>query len=291
MTVIYFILMIGIILVYLIINGSVRQRYVEQMEPLDEKEFACKGLLPFGLWFHDEIKVPSSGSYFVFLYQRVVMVYGTRYASYYLKILWAEKIMYFCLGMAVTSFLGAASGFGAGFLAIIPVAGGLLFFLADRNLDEKAKKRKLQMMMDFPIFISKLTLLMNAGMHLRQSLEKIYADVMERTPLYVELGTVLEDISAGTTESQAWQEFSERCKVREITSFASIISQNAKIGGSKMVDELKRMTHETWEMRKHAARQMGETAAAKLIFPLMLMFISILAIVITPAILQFSTGF
>ncbi|MBP7177076.1 MAG: type II secretion system F family protein, partial [Thermoclostridium sp.] len=227
----------------------------------------------------------------VFLYQRVVMVYGTRYAAYYLKVHWAEKVLYFCLGMAVASFLGAVSGSGAGFVPIIPIAGGGLFFLADKNLDDKAKKRKLQLMMDFPVFISKFTLLMNAGMHLRQALERIYVDVMERTPLYVELGTVLEDISAGITENQAWQEFSERCKVREITSFASIISQNAKIGGSKMVDELKRMTHETWEMRKHAARQMGETAAARLIFPLMLMFISILAIVITPAVIQFSTGF
>lgn len=291
MTITYFILMTGIILVYLVLNGSVRQRYLEELEPLDEKQYAFKGLLPFGLWLYDELKVPSGGSYSVFLYQRVVMVYGTRYARYYLKVHWAEKVMHFCLGMAVASFLGAVSGTGAGFLPVIPIAGALLFFLTDKNLDDKAKKRKLQLMMDFPVFISKLTLLMNAGMHLRQALERIYVDVMEKTPLYTELGTVLEDISAGVTESQAWQEFSERCKVREITSFTSMISQNAKIGGNKMVDELKRMTHETWEMRKHAAKQMGETAAARLIFPLMLMFIAILAIVITPAVMQFSTGF
>lgn len=283
--------MMGIILMYLIINGSVRQRYLEELEPLDEKQYTFKGLLPFGLWFYDELKVPSGGSYSVFLYQRIVMVYGTRYARYYLKVHWAEKVMYFCLGMAVASFLGAVSGSSTGFLPVVPIAGGLLFFLADKNLDDKAKKRKLQLMMDFPVFISKLTLLMNAGMHLRQALERIYADVMEKTPFYAELGTVLEDIASGVTESQAWQELSERCKVREITSFTSMISQNAKIGSSKMVDELKRMTHETWEMRKHAAKQMGETASARLIFPLMLMFVAILAIVITPAVMQFSMGF
>lgn len=33
------------------------------------------------------------------------------------------------------------------------------------------------------------------------------------------------------------------------------------------------MTYETWEMRKHAVKQLGETASAKLIFPLMLMFL------------------
>ncbi len=283
--------MSGIIVVYLVMNGSVRQRYREELEPLDGKQYSWKGLLPFALWVYDEMHIPSGGSYFVFLYQRVVMVYGTRYARYYLKVHWAEKFMFFFLGMAVACFLGAVSAAGAGFLPVIPIAGGLLFFITDKNLDDKARKRKLQLMMDFPVFISKLALLMNAGMHLRQALERIYVDAMEKPPLYAELGTVLEDISAGVTESQAWQEFSERCKVREITSFASMISQNAKIGGSKMVDELKRMTHETWEMRKHAARQMGETASARLIFPLMLMFMAILAIVITPAIMQFSTGF
>lgn len=291
MKAIYYVLMLVIALIYLTINASVRKRYHKELEPLEEKQVAFKGLLPFGLWFYDEMKIPSTGPYSVFLVQRVVMVYGTRYVRYYLKVHWAEKVMYCCLGMVVACFLGAVSGSGASFLPAIPIAGGLLFFLTDKNLEDKARKRKIQLMMDFPVFISKLTLLMNAGMHLRQALERIYVDVLEKTPLYCELGTVLEDIAAGVTESQAWQEFSERCKVREITSFTSMITQNAKIGGSKMVDELKRMTHETWEMRKHAARQLGETASAKLIFPLILMFIAILAIVITPAILQFSTGF
>lgn len=291
MTVTYLILMTVIVLIYLILNTSVGKRYQDELEPLDEKQYSFKRLLPFGLWAYDELRIPSSGSYSVFLYQRVVMVYGTRYASYYLKVHWAEKILYFFLGLVVAAFLGAVSDAGAGFLPVLPVTGVILFLLTDKNLDDKAKKRKLQLMMDFPVFISKLTLLMNAGMHLRQALERIYIDVIDKTPLYTELGVVLEDIAAGVSENQAWQEFSERCKVREITSFTSMISQNMKIGGNKMVEELKRMTHETWEMRKHAAKQMGETASARLLFPLILMFIAILAIVVTPAIMQFSTGF
>lgn len=146
-------------------------------------------------------------------------------------------------------------------------------------------------MMDFPVFISKLTLLMNAGMHLRPALERIYADSIQKSPIYAELGTVLEDFASGLSENQAWQDFSERCKVKEISSFASMIMQNSKIGGRQLIEELKIMTYETWEMRKHAAKQMGETASAKLIFPLMLMFLAVLLIVITPAIMQFSKGF
>lgn len=288
---VYFAVMTVTIALYVIINQSVKPRYSDELSLLDRKEYACKNLMAFGMWLYDEMNLPASGSYHVFLYQRIVMVYGTRYAGYYLKIHWAEKFLYLFLGIATASFLGAVSDYGSVFLAVIPASGILLFFLADRILDDRAKKRKLQFMMDFPVFISKLALLMNAGMHLRQALVKIYNDSDKNKPLYEELGTVLADLESGLSENQAWQEFSERCKIKEITSFASMIVQNSKIGGNQMVNELKRMSHEVWEMRKHAAKQMGETASAKLIFPMILMLVAILAIAISPAIMQFSINY
>lgn len=291
MNTVYFVIMIVAVVLYIIMNKSVKHRYSEQLSVLDKKDYRHKDLLPFGMWLYDEINIPASGTYYVFLYQRVVMVYGTRYASFFLKIHWAEKFLYFFLGIIISSFIGAVSESGAIFIVVIPVFGTLLFFLADKNLDDSAKKRKLQFMLDFPAFISKLALLINAGMHLRQALIKIYNDSMKNKPLYKELGIVLEDLESGISESQAWQEFSERCKVKEITSFANMIVQNSKIGGNQMVNELKRMSHEAWEMRKHAAKQMGETASVKLIFPMMLIFIAILAIAVSPAIMQFSMSY
>lgn len=291
MNTVYFVIMIVAVVLYIIMNKSVKHRYSEQLSVLDKKDYRHKDLLPFGMWLYDEINIPASGTYYVFLYQRVVMVYGTRYASFFLKIHWAEKFLYFFLGIIISSFIGAVSEYGAIFIVVIPVFGTLLFFLADKNLDDSAKKRKLQFMLDFPAFISKLALLINAGMHLRQALIKIYNDSVKNKPLYKELGIVLEDLESGISESQAWQEFSERCKVKEITSFANMIVQNSKIGGNQMVNELKRMSHEAWEMRKHAAKQMGETASVKLIFPMMLIFIAILAIAVSPAIMQFSMSY
>lgn len=290
MSSVYLAIMLGIITVYLIINFSVKNRYTEEIEPLDQKEYSFKNFLPFGLWLYDEFKIPSSGLYYVFLFQRVVMVYGTRYAKYYLRIHWAEKFFYAFIGLAVASFIGLVSEAGLAYIPVIFILGVAMFFLTDKNLDDKANRRKMQFMVDFPVFISKLTLLMNAGMHLRQALMRIYNDSPKQRSLYAELGTVLEDIESGVGENQAWQEFSERCKVKEITSFVNMIMQNTKIGGNQLVEELKRMTHETWEMRKHAAKQMSETASAKLIFPLMLMFLAVLIIVIAPAIMQFFKG-
>lgn len=61
-----------------------------------------------------------------------------------------------------------------------------------------------------------------------------------KSPIYAELGTVLEDFASGLGESHAWQDFSERCKVKEISSFATMIMQNSKIGGRQLIEELKK---------------------------------------------------
>jgi len=38
-------------------------------------------------------------------------------------------------------------------------------------------------------------------------------------------------------------------------------------------------------MRKHAAKRLGEEASTKMLFPMMLMFIAVILIVATPAVL------
>ncbi len=41
-----------------------------------------------------------------------------------------------------------------------------------------------------------------------------------------------------------------------------------------------------WENRKNMAKKMGEEASTKLILPMMIIFVAILLVVLTPAVLQ-----
>jgi len=43
-------------------------------------------------------------------------------------------------------------------------------------------------------------------------------------------------------------------------------------------------------MRKSAAKQLGEEAGTKVLIPMMIMFIGIIVIVVTPAIMSFGSG-
>ena len=58
----------------------------------------------------------------------------------------------------------------------------------------------------------------------------------------------------------------------------------------QMADMLERESVEAWEERKRKARVLGEAAATKLLFPMMLMLIVVMAIVMIPAFLSFYGG-
>lgn len=88
----------------------------------------------------------------------------------------------------------------------------------------------------------------------------------------------------------AYEEFARRCQVKEVTKFISVILMNLRRGGAEVVPVLKQQGTECWEMRKAAAKQMGEEAGTKILLPLMIMFLGIILIVATPAVLSFSSG-
>ena len=117
------------------------------------------------------------------------------------------------------------------------------------------------------------------------------SDAPKDAPLYTELQEVIQDIQGGLSENEAYRDFAERCKIRQITNFVSILQQNMKIGGNQMVFELRRMSTECWEMRKNTAKQLGETASSKLMIPLALMLLAVVLISVAPVILEFRSVF
>ena len=81
------------------------------------------------------------------------------------------------------------------------------------------------------------------------------------------------------------ENFAHRCKVTEITKFVSVIEQNLRKGNNELVTVLKFQVNDCWQMRKNIAKRLGEEASTKMLFPLMLMFLAIVLIVATPAIM------
>ena len=144
--------------------------------------------------------------------------------------------------------------------------------------------------MEFPEFVNKLTLLVNAGMTISRAWEKIINENRKDHILYEEMCCALAEIRAGKPEGTAYEEFARRCHVKEVTKFVSVIVMNLRRGGAEVVPVLREQGHECWEMRKNAARELGEQAGTKILIPMMIMFLGIVLIVATPAVLSMTSG-
>lgn len=262
-----------------------KNKYGEYIAPLDKKTCPFMDLLPLGFLVMDLLGYRYSTSYDHKLLMKVSEMSGHKFGLYYLKVHWANKIVYMLLGLLVAGLFGMALRPGPNYFLFIAGFLGLIFYFADSELDEKIKKRHLKIQYDFPEFLNKLTLLINAGMTVRAAWEKIIEDKHSDSPLYLELEQIVIDIRSGKPEVNAYEDFAKRCRMQEVSKFVSAIVQNLRKGNSELVSILRLQANECWEMRKHAARRFGEEAGTRMLFPMMIMFIAILMIVSLPAIL------
>lgn len=279
------------IIVYAVFQINGANKYRDFFSPLDDKEYSYRSFLHGALAIAEFLKIKGAGEYQAKLSQKIAMVHGNRNLPYYTKVHLSVKIFYTFLGIILSSMLcllGNADLIG---LFIVFSAGVLMFFLADKSLQDQYKKRKFELERDFPNFLSKLILLMNAGLNIRQAISRIAMDATVNTRLYAELKTVITDMEAGLSENEAYTAFAERCKIKQITNFVRILQQNIKLGGSQMLFELRRMNTECWEMRKNTARQLGETASSKLMLPLSIMLLAVILICVAPVIIELGSVF
>lgn len=171
------------------------------------------------------------------------------------------------------------------------VAGVLIFIIMDRNLMSLVDKRSKEMLMDYPEIINKFTLLVGAGMSLSNAWIKIGKDYKEKATkkrfAYEEINITAGELMLGTSEVIAYERFGSRVKLLPYLRFSSLIAQNVKKGSGELLNQLELEAAEAFEERKELAKRMGEEAATKLLMPMVLMLLIVLAIIMVPAMLSF----
>lgn len=166
----------------------------------------------------------------------------------------------------------------------------LLVLLKDYDIKKKVEERNNQIRRNFPEFVIKITLLINAGMTLSRAWKKISIDyynqtcyISEKEFLYEEMLITLQEVNNGVSEIQAYEDFGKRCKIPEMMRFTTVIIQNLRKGNDRLVVTLQNQANEAWEIRKNNAKKAGEKASSKLLLPMGIMFIIILLLVMMPA--------
>ena len=95
------------------------------------------------------------------------------------------------------------------------------------------------------------------------------------------------EMDSGVAEMEAYRRFGERCGQMKYKTFSTILIQNLQKGSHRMEDLLEKEALEAWDERKRKARVLGETAATKLLVPMVMMLAVVMAIIMIPAFLSF----
>jgi tight adherence protein C len=207
------------------------------------------------------------------------VLYGDKYAEYYIRVIYAQKVT-----LSFTLLLLAAPlyGFANDILAslVVVMFAGLAFYYFGTLTETKIMKRSEELLLDFSNVVSKLALLTNAGMILREAWEEVA--YTGETTLYKEMQTTVNEMKNGVSEIDAMFNFGSRCIIPEIKKFTSTIVQGMVKGNSDLIIMLQEQSKEVWALKKQNVRRQGEKASSKLMIPMMLMFVGILITVIVP---------
>ena len=262
-------------LIMLITSG----KYDMYLETLDSKEYPFFQLYGVGFRINDLIRMDFSRKSERKRRQQLALLKGDQLAEYYLRVNAAERTTFASLCI-VASFILYGISQEIMILVILIGFGALAYYYVSTIPEETVKKRTGAILDEFADVVSKLALLVNAGMILREAWEMIaYSGEGE---LYDEMRLVCENINNGMSEIDAYTEFGTRCTAPEIKKFTSTIIQGVVKGNRELVEMIKMQSREMWNSKQHRVRQQGEKAASKLLIPTCIMFVGVLIMIIVP---------
>lgn len=175
------------------------------------------------------------------------------------------------------------------------IAAIVIYFGKDKDLETKIKQRNQQLLSDYPDIVSKLTLLLGAGMTIKGAWQKVAFDYREKKLVdskyyryaYEEMLISYYEIMSGVSEATAYEEFGKRTKNQRYMKLSSLITQNLKKGSKGLSKILEQESLDAFEERKAYAKTAGEEAGTKLMFPMFLNLIIVLVIIMIPACMSF----
>lgn len=270
---------------YAILYFCYHKKYADVLDAADSKIFTAKELYFSGfgiieIWEKITGNRISHTDKAMAHVKELIEVFGRDNAEFFFYVERAGMISMLVLCIPLGFMAGCVSGMYIGLLFGLLIAA-LLVNGVRSHIKEMIKQKKDEIVVEFPQMVSKMTLLINAGMAVRRAWDEVACSNYENK-LYEEMRVTSMDIQQGMAIEDAVNLFAQRCATKEVRKFASIYVQAVQKGASESIKSMKEMSEAAWEEKKQLARQKGATAAQKLTIPNMLMFVGLLLLVIGP---------
>lgn len=278
-----------LILVWMMLFFRFRKEYARMLDDIDKDVFILKEIYFIGLGgieIYEQAKQEkiTNNEKAIEKKKQLAEVFGRDNAELYYYILMASRISLILTIAPLGLLLICVVQSWYGLLGGIALTA-LFVYSVNSSINNAMEKKKESILSEFPRMVSKLTLLINAGMLVRRAWDEVAESDFENT-LYAEMRFTSRDIEEGMTIEEAMHSFAERCGIKEMRKFASIYVQAVNRGPREAVNSMKIMSEEAWEQKKQISKQKGEIASQKLLMPNMIMFCGILVVVVAPILLN-----
>ncbi len=250
--------------------------YTDNLSP---EEFRMPELFFIGMGFMNQVKYNLRSRKGRARIKEISEVKGQKYAEYYYYVIKGATFTYIWTLLPFVLILGAMSD-NPMMLLIGICAVVLLVRYLEKDINDKLEERREELLLDLPQVLSKMALLINSGMVMREAWVKV-SQTGERA-LYQEMRIASGEMANGASDLEAFRNFADRCSVRSIRKVTSTLIQNMQKGNKELSYFLEEMSREMWEEKKNLVRQKGETAGTKLLLPIAMIFGGILMLILVP---------
>ncbi len=183
-------------------------------------------------------------------------------------------------------------------LSALGLAAGVGIVLGKKEEEKKAvMKRMKALTTDYPDIVSALSLYVSAGITVRAAFTRIFASYCDRKrqngirdrPGYEAIGNVVRQMEDGVGEEAAYTTLGRLTGHKDYRKLAMMLKKNLKHGSVMLQTQLEKEEVQAFEMRKLAARTMGEEASTKLLMPMIMLLGVVIMVLIAPAFFSLQT--
>ncbi|WP_207004452.1 type II secretion system F family protein [Trinickia mobilis] len=192
--------------------------------------------------------------------------------SQFVSLCVSSSLVTFCAGLVPGLLLDVV------WLPALLFAGALAAFYPLVWLRDIAKRNQRLLLKHLPIYLSLLTMAVEAGSNISGALETAVRKGPPG-PLQREFEHVLRDVRSGISRAEALQRMAERTRMREIGKFASAVVLAERMG-SGLAQTLRFQARQQLTQRFQRAEKQAMEAPVKLIFPLVLFIFPVTFIVL-----------
>lgn len=268
---------------------SVRSAYKSFIQD-HRKQLPAAFIAPVSLWIMEKLRLADRLSEpLARVHQCMAGLHGSKNALPFTRCFIVKNISFSLLCFAGGTLLAAVTEDNWEILLYTLFLTALIPYALYKELAGQLQKKKRQMLLELPEVMNQLILLVNAGETVQKALLRCVergSEGLKASPLLHELAGAAYQIRMNASFPKAMEDFSKRCGMQEVSLFTTTLLLNYRRGGDELVMSMKELSTVLWEKRKSLARTLGEEASSKMVFPMVLIFLVVMVVVASPAVLM-----